>query len=597
MKTAAFIAFTKAGSKLASTLAAALDALDWTVSVAGPERFAAELGIECYESLDAWTEEHFAHADALVFICAAGIAVRAIAPHVSDKFTDPAVVQMDEAGAFATPLLSGHVGGANDLARMLATISGGQALVSTATDVNGLIAVDEWARKQGLIICERDLAKELSAALLDGATLGFACDFKVGGPLPAGLEAIEDGGAARRLGIHVTYDETSRPFDKTLHLVPRNVVLGAGCRKGIDPEHFALQVAQVLHEEHIAPRAIKALASVDLKAHEAALLEYAKQAGCALAFYTPDELAATEGTFSHSDFVQRTLGVDNVCERAAVRASGGELLVAKRACDGVTVALAAERISMSFEARTKPQVSVVGLGPGGKDSMTVAARACIESADLVVGYTVYVDLVKAQFPDKATMTTPMRKEIDRCRMAFEQAALGKRVAMVCSGDPGVYGMAGLIYELGVEYPDVAIEIVPGVSAANGGAAVLGAALMHDYAVISLSDLLTPWEKIEKRLHAAGEADFCLCLYNPSSHKRPDYLQRACDILLTVKAADTVCGFVRNIGRAGQESHITTLGALRDTPVDMFTTVFIGNSQTKVIDGHMVTPRGYLTRED
>jgi precorrin-3B C17-methyltransferase len=175
--------------------------------------------------------------------------------------------------------------------------------------------------------------------------------------------------------------------------------------------------------------------------------------------------------------------------------------------------------------------------------------------------------------------------------------MGKRVAMVCSGDPGVYGMAGLIYELSVEFPGVAIEIIPGVSAANGGAAVLGAALMHDYAVISLSDLLTPWEKIEKRLQAAGEADFCICLYNPSSHKRPDYLQRACAILLKVKAPDTVCGYVRNIGRDGEERHVTTLAELHDTQVDMFTTVFIGNSQTKVIDGHMVTPRGYLTRED
>jgi precorrin-3B C17-methyltransferase len=191
----------------------------------------------------------------------------------------------------------------------------------------------------------------------------------------------------------------------------------------------------------------------------------------------------------------------------------------------------------------------------------------------------------------------MRKEVERCRMALEEAVAGRKVAMVCSGDPGVYGMAGLIYELAHEYPPVDIEVIPGVSASNGGAAVLGAPLMHDYCVISLSDLLTPWEKIEKRLIAAAEADFVISLYNPSSHKRPDYLQKACDILLTHKDGATVCGTVRNIGREGEEASVMTLAELRDTPVDMFTTVFIGNSQTVELDGRMVTPRGYLQRED
>ena len=240
---------------------------------------------------------------------------------------------------------------------------------------------------------------------------------------------------------------------------------------------------------------------------------------------------------------------------------------------------------------------VVGLGPGGAQDMSSRAREAVQSCDLITGYTVYVDLLREEFPDKEIFTTPMRKEIERCRMALEQAASGRNVTMVCSGDPGVYGMAGLIYELAGEYPPVTIEIIPGVSAANGGAAVLGAPLMHDYCVISLSDLLTPWEKIEKRLIAAAQADFVIALYNPSSHKRPDYLQRACDILLKHKDASTVCGTVRNIGREGEEAHVLTLGELRDTKVDMFTTVFIGNSQTIKLDGHMVTPRGYLQRED
>ena len=247
---------------------------------------------------------------------------------------------------------------------------------------------------------------------------------------------------------------------------------------------------------------------------------------------------------------------------------------------------------------TAGKLAVVGLGPGGADDMSGRARAAIEASDLLVGYTVYIDLLREEFPEKEILTTPMRKELERCRMAIEEAVAGRPVAMVCSGDPGVYGMAGLVYELAREYPAVEVEVVPGVSASNGGAAVLGAPLMHDYCVISLSDLLTPWETIEKRLRAAAEADFVISLYNPSSHKRPDYLQRACDILLAAgKAPGTVCGTVRNIGREGEQAQVMTLGELRDTPVDMFTTVFVGNSQTLSIDGKMVTPRGYLQRED
>ena len=238
---------------------------------------------------------------------------------------------------------------------------------------------------------------------------------------------------------------------------------------------------------------------------------------------------------------------------------------------------------------------VVGLGPGGADDMSGRARKAVGSCDLIVGYTVYVDLLRDEFPGKEVLTTPMRKEVERCRLALEQAAAGRTVAMVCSGDPGVYGMAGLVLELSGEFPNVEVEVVAGITAANGGAAVLGAPLMHDFCVISLSDLLTPWELIERRLVAAAEADFVICLYNPSSHKRPDHLRRACDILLAHRSASTVCGTVRNIGREGEEAHVMTLGELRDTPVDMFTTVFVGNSQTKQVDGRMVTPRGYLQR--
>lgn len=237
---------------------------------------------------------------------------------------------------------------------------------------------------------------------------------------------------------------------------------------------------------------------------------------------------------------------------------------------------------------------IVGLGPGGGEDLTLRARAALEECTVLAGYTTYIDLIREDYPEKRILSTPMRREEERCRLAI-QAAWEENVAMVCSGDPGVYGMASLCYELAQEYPPIEIEVVPGVTAATGGAAVLGAPLTHDFAVISLSDLMTPMEKIEARLDAAARADFVLCVYNPSSRKRSDYLRRACDILLRSKSPDTPCGYVRNIGRKGEEAVVLPLRALREAQVDMFTTVFVGNSQTRVINGKLVTPRGYLQR--
>ena len=236
---------------------------------------------------------------------------------------------------------------------------------------------------------------------------------------------------------------------------------------------------------------------------------------------------------------------------------------------------------------------VVGIGPGKPAFMTAQARQALEEAEVLCGYTVYVELVAPLFPGKETYTTPMTKELDRCRWALQTAALGKTVALVCSGDPGVYGMAAPLLQLAPDYPDVEVEVVAGVTAALSGAAVLGAPLGHDFCVISLSDLLTPWGVIEKRLQCAAQGDFAICLYNPSSRKRADYLQKACDILLASgKTPETVCGWVRNIGREGQEKQLLTLGELRDARLDMFTTVFIGSAGTRNIQGNMVTARGY-----
>lgn len=235
---------------------------------------------------------------------------------------------------------------------------------------------------------------------------------------------------------------------------------------------------------------------------------------------------------------------------------------------------------------------VVGIGPGEYEQMTLKAIHALEKSDVIIGYTVYVELVKEHFPGKEFMTTPMKKEVDRCVLSFEEAQKGKTVSMICSGDAGVYGMSGLMYEVGVNYPEVELEVIPGVTAATGGAAVLGAPLIHDFCLISLSDLLTPWEKIEARLLGASQDDFVICLYNPSSKKRHDYLQKACDLMMQYKSENTVCGIVSQIGREGESYQVMTLKELRDTQVDMFTTVWVGNSQTKVVSGKMVTPRGY-----
>ena len=247
---------------------------------------------------------------------------------------------------------------------------------------------------------------------------------------------------------------------------------------------------------------------------------------------------------------------------------------------------------MGEQTERTGKITVIGMGPGAVEKMTLEAYRAIESCDIIAGYTVYVDLIRDHFPGKQILSTGMRQEEERCALALGEAAKGRKIAFVCSGDAGVYGMAGLLYEMAQDYPSVEVSVIPGVTAALSGAACLGAPLVHDFAVISLSDLMTPWEMIEKRLRAAAEGGFAIVLYNPASRKRADYLQRACDILLETLPPGRICGTVRNIGREGEEAHVCTLEELRGIRADMFTTVFIGNSSTRVIDGRMVTPRGY-----
>ena len=241
----------------------------------------------------------------------------------------------------------------------------------------------------------------------------------------------------------------------------------------------------------------------------------------------------------------------------------------------------------------KNRIYIIGMGPGTEEMMTPQADAALRESDVIVGYPVYLKLLGDKYQEKEFLSTPMKQEVRRCEMCFEEAEKGMTVSMVCSGDAGVYGMASLLYEMSETHKDCELVVVPGITAANSGAAVLGAPLNHDYCVISLSDLMTPWDLIEKRLAAAAMGDFCMAIYNPSSHNRADYLKRACDILLKNGVEpERACGYVENIGRDNTKATICRLEELKERQVNMFTTVFIGNSRTKIIDGKLVTPRGY-----
>lgn len=333
----ALIAFTRTGCGLGKKLAQALGGTLWTTA-----RLSAELNLPAYDDLQTWTGDRFRDSEALVFVSASGIAVRAIAPFVRDKMTDPAVVSVDEAGRFAVPLLSGHVGGGNALARRVARYTGGQAAISTATDVQGKFAVDVWAKAQNLVLTSRELAKAVSAALLEGKPVGVFSEFPISGPLPEGLTQ-----GAADLGICVSRTMEPQPFARTLHLIPRAVTLGVGCRRGTAQAHLEDRLAAFLRDHALPEAAVTGLASIDLKQDEQGLLALAEAHGWPIRFFSAGELAQEQGAFPPSQFVAKTTGVDNVCQRAAQRA-GGAVFIPKTACDGVTFAAAMGQGKLSW---------------------------------------------------------------------------------------------------------------------------------------------------------------------------------------------------------------------------------------------------------
>ncbi len=544
--------------------------------------------------LEELVKEAFSSADALIFWCAAGIAVRCIAPCLTHKSQDPAVLVLDERGKHCISLLSGHMGGANALAGTVSALCGAEPVITTGTDTEHRFSVDEFARCNGLVVTDWEKAKRISAKVLAGETLTIGSGMKKEQYCPVeGLEEQnwKEGEFLSNADVWITPRRITAP-DQVLQLIPRNLTVGIGCRKGTELSALHAALDRFMEQTGLDRRGICRITSIDRKKEEQGLVDLASDLGVPFVTYTSEELLQAPGEYPSSEFVREITGVDNVCQRSAMLGAGdGAAVIAeKTVVDGITMAAAAGVLKKSGNARGI--VYAVGIGPGEPEQMTPQAEAALLRSDLIVGYKTYVDQIRPVFPDKEYKVSGMRQELLRIREALEEARKGKTVAVISSGDASVYGMGGLLWELSEQYDDVDVECVAGITAALSGGAVLGAPLGHDFACVSLSDLLTPWDLIRKRLELAAEGDFVIALYNPSSRTRQHRYEEACRILLEHRPGNTVCGWCRNIGRQGEEWKVCTLKELQQQPVDMLTTVFIGNSRTRVIRGRMVTPRGY-----
>ena len=585
--------FTQAGERLAAAIMSGL----------APETsVTSTCGKGCLRD---WTEEHFRKGNGLVYIGACGIAVRAIAPHLKGKDIDPAVIVIDEKGQNVIPLLSGHLGGANEWAQKLAEITGGKPVLTTATDVNGLFAVDVFAKENDLKISDLKKAGVFTAALLRENSARVIIPKKyeglitISGKTPEELQ-VEYLPEDRQKSISddsfvlISPDQTAA--GGPLALIPPCIVLGMGCRKGKSGAELRSFAGETLQKLGLSREAVCELASIDVKKEEPGLISLAEELHVPFRTFSAQELGETELSgwpFAESERVKEHVGVGNVCERAAVAAGAARILLGKTSKEGMTICVGMKRAELNWkpgndgrkpaelsrksgdhcrEHDPKGHLFVVGIGPGNHEGMTGQAAKALEISDTIIGYSVYNELVKPYYPEKRYLTTPMTGEEARCKMALEEAEAGQAAISAAAG--------------------VDIEIVSGVTAALSGAALLGAPLVHDFAVISLSDRLTPWELIEKRLRGATEADLCIVLYNPSSRGRREHLHKAAQILMEKLPESRVCGIADRIGREGERTRVMTLKELADVETDMFSTVFIGNSSTKSLGDRMVTPRGY-----
>jgi len=526
-------------------------------------------------------------ADTLVFIMASGIVVRTIAPLIKDKKTDPAVIVIDEKGRHVISLISGHLGGANERAGEIAGFIGGEAVITTASDINELPSIDIWARDNDLVIEDWDLLPKIATRLMNKGRIFVWTDTDIDMPHEFVIAGRPE--SADMIISHSLIPEANKQI---LNLRPKDLILGIGCNSRTPADEIDEAVRSTCLEYGLSLHSVAGIATIDIKKTEPGLVAFAEKHGFDIISFTPEQLNSVQGiTPSHA--AKKATGAQAVAEPAAILGSaGGNLIVDKQKIGNVTVAVA--EINRKRQKMKRGKISVVGTGPGSIEHITPYAQKVIRDADVIVGYGTYLDLISEMIGHKEVVSTGMTQEIDRCRKAIELASEGKSVAVISGGDPGIYAMAGLVLELmrGQGAEGTAVEIVPGISALNACASRLGAPLMHDFAAISLSDRLTDWNMIEKRLDAAASADFVIAIYNPKSKGRAEHIARARDIIIRHRNPDTPVGIVKGAMRDNESVVVTDLGHMLEHDIDMQTTVIIGNSKTIEWNGLMVTPRGY-----
>jgi cobalt-precorrin 5A hydrolase/precorrin-3B C17-methyltransferase len=543
-------------------------------------------------------EKAWEQAEALLFVMASGIAVRTIAPLLQDKKSDPAVVVIDESGRYAVSLLSGHLGGANEKAREIAAFLGGEAVITTASDVNRLTSIDLFARDRDLVIDDWKVLPPVAARLVNKGNLTVYSE--TGVDLPPEFILVADPAYA---DIVVTNRTDVAPVG-ALSLRPRNLVVGMGCNSGTSPEEIDRAVKSVFKAHGLAFSSLKVLATINVKDREPGIAAFAETYGLPIFTYSAEELNNVEGVVP-SEVVFKATGAKAVAEPSAILGAKAEtLLVGKQKIGNVTVAVTAMKAGSIRTGEKKEQdkpgatgrIYVVGTGPGNREHITPYAERAIRQSEVIVGYRTYIELIRKMIIGKEVFETGMTQEIDRCRKTVELALIGKTVAIISGGDPGIYAMAGLVFQLLKEQDRQlrlpSVEVIPGISALNACAARLGAPLMHDFTSISLSDRLTPWDLIEKRIDAAAMADFVIVLYNPKSKGRAGHISKARAIILRHRLPGTPVGIVEGAMRTDERIVITDLDKMLDHEINMQTTVIIGNSRTFLWNDRMVTPRGY-----
>ncbi|MDP7543056.1 MAG: precorrin-3B C(17)-methyltransferase [Alphaproteobacteria bacterium] len=593
-----FLALTREGYALARRLASALPGAE--VHGYAPRVGDADT---VFSDLGAHLRDLFTRGHPIVGLCAAGILIRALAPALCHKAQEPSVVALAEDGGAAVPLLGGHRGG-NALATFLADQTGGVAAVTTAGELRLGLALD--IPPPGWRLANREIAKTVTAALLAEEKVALRCNVPDGGWLTgAGLEFHDDALLSIRIGADAT-----PPADGELLFHPPVLALGVGCERQTEPAELEALVTKTLAEHDLSPLAVACVCSIDLKSDEAAVHALAESLGVPARFFDATALEAQAPRLqTPSPVVFRETGCHGVCEGAALAAAGegSELVIPKAKSARATCALAMAASLLDAHAIGAPrgELAVIGIGPGAEDWRTPEASAALSRADDVVGYDLYFDLVAETTARTQRHTFPLGKEEERARAALDLAAAGKRVALISSGDAGIYAMASLVFELlhhgeREDWSRVKVTVVPGISALQAAAARIGAPLGHDFCAISLSDLLTPREDIAKRVRAAAEGDFVVAFYNPVSRCRRDLLEEARDILLFHRPADTPVVLARNLGRPGEEVAVTTLEALTASQADMLTLVLVGNSHTVAVQRGeslwVYTPRGYGDKE-